>query len=50
MDHDDTTGQYSDTERQLQRLIVPTPAGYDPNKRIDVIHEPNHDLLRVPNE
>jgi len=46
MDYDETTPQYSDTEGHLQRLVMPTPAGYDTSKRIDVIHEPNLDLLR----
>ncbi|MCW2811485.1 MAG: hypothetical protein JWP61_1943 [Friedmanniella sp.] len=45
MDHDDTTPQQSVTERQLRRLVVPAPAAYDPSKRIDVIHEPDLDLL-----
>ena len=37
--------QESVTERQLRRLLVPAPAGYEPSKRIDVIHEPDLDLL-----
>ena len=45
MDQDDTTPQQSVTERQLQRLVVLAPAAYDPSKRIDVIHEPDLDLL-----
>jgi hypothetical protein len=50
MNHDDTTGQHptaqlSVTERQLRRLVVPEPAAYAPNKRLDVIHEPDLDLL-----
>lgn len=45
MDHDDTTPRQSVTERQLRRLVVPAPAAYDPSKRIDVIHEPDLDLL-----
>ena len=45
MDHDDTTPHQSVTERQLRRLVVPAPAAYDPSKRIDVIHEPDLDLL-----
>ena len=46
-EHDDTTvpKQQSVTERQLRRLVVPAPAAYDPSKRIDVIHEPDLDLL-----
>lgn len=50
MDNDDTTPQQSVTERQLRRLVVPAPAAYDPSKRIDVIHEPDLDLLWGPNE
>ena len=49
-EQDNTATQYSVTERQLQRLVVPAPAAYDPSKRIDVIHEPNVNLLRGPNE
>ncbi len=45
MDHDDTTPHQSVTERHLRRLVVPAPAAYDPSKRIDVIHEPDLDLL-----
>jgi len=45
MNHDDSTPQQSVTERQLRRLVVPAPAAYDPRKRIDVIHEPDLDLL-----
>jgi hypothetical protein len=45
MDHDDTTPTQSVNERQLRRLVVPAPAAYDPSKRIDVIHEPDLDLL-----
>jgi hypothetical protein len=48
MDHDDTTSTQSVTERQLRRLVVPAPAAYDPSKRIDVIHEPDLDLLWGP--
>ena len=50
MDHDDTTPHQSVTERQLRRMVVRAPAAYDPSKRIDVIHEPDLDLLRGPNE
>ena len=50
MEHDDTTPTQSVTERQLRRMVVPPPAAYDPSKRIDVIHEPNVNLLRGPNE
>jgi len=45
MEHHDTTPPQSVTERQLRRLVVPAPAAYDPSKRIDVIHEPDLDLL-----
>ena len=45
MDHDDTIPTQSVTERQLRRLVVPAPAAYDPSRRIDVIHEPDLDLL-----
>jgi hypothetical protein len=44
MDEQDSTAQ-STTERQLRRLIVPAPAAYDPSRRIDVIHDPDSDLL-----
>jgi hypothetical protein len=49
-EQDKTARQQSVTERQLRRLFVPAPAAYDPSKRIDVIHEPDLDLLRCPNE
>ena len=51
-EHDDTTApqQQSVIERQLRRLVVPAPAAYDPSRRIDVIHEPDLDLLWGPNE
>ena len=48
MNHDDTdpiARQHSATERQLRRLVVPEPAAYAPDKRLDVIHEPDLDLL-----
>ena len=46
MNHDDDTPtEHSATERQLRRLVVPEPAAYDPSKRLDVIHEPDLDLL-----
>jgi hypothetical protein len=44
-EQDNTTTQQSVTERQLRRLVVPAPAAYDPGRRIDVIHEPDLDLL-----
>lgn len=46
MNHDDdTTVQHSTTERQLRRLVVPETAAYAADKRLDVIHEPDLDLL-----
>lgn len=49
MNHDDTDPiddvQPSATERQLRRLVGPEPGAYAPNKRLDVIHEPDVDLL-----
>lgn len=49
MNHDDTDpideAQPSVTERQLRRLVVPEPAAYASDKRLDVIHEPDLDLL-----
>jgi hypothetical protein len=48
MNHDDTDPidrpQYSAIERHMRRFVVPEPAAYDPNKRLDVIHEPGLDL------
>ena len=43
--HHDTPVQPSATERQLRRLVVPEPAAYAAAKRLDVIHEPDLDLL-----
>ncbi|MDP3968070.1 MAG: hypothetical protein Q8Q02_07290 [Nocardioides sp.] len=37
--------QPSATERQLRRLVVPEPAAYAPDKRLDVIHDPDLKLL-----
>ena len=37
--------QPSATERQLRRLVVPEPAAYAPDKRLDVIHDPDLELL-----
>lgn len=45
MDEQDSIAQHSATERQLRRLIVPAPAAYDPGRRIDVIHDPDPDLM-----
>ena len=49
MNYDETgpidQAQPSATERQLRRLVVPEPAAYAADKRLDVIHEPDLDLL-----
>lgn len=52
MNYDDTdlidqidATQLSATERQLRRLVVPEPTAYAPDKRLDVIHDPDLDLL-----
>jgi hypothetical protein len=45
MNHDGTPAQHSATERQLRRLVVPEPAAHAPKKRLDVIHQPDLDLL-----
>lgn len=45
-EQDNTTTPPSATERQLRRLVVPAPVAYDPHRRIDVIHDPDVDLLR----
>ncbi|HRI95997.1 MAG TPA: hypothetical protein PLZ93_10310 [Nocardioides sp.] len=42
---DDNTWQHSATERHLRRLVVPEPADYAAEKRLDVIHESNLNLL-----
>lgn len=47
---DDTPVQHSATERQLRSLVVPEPAAYATDKRLDVIHEPDLDLLWGSNE
>ena len=49
-EQDNTATQQSVTERQLRRLVMPAPAAYDPSRRIDVIHEPDLDLLWGPDE
>jgi hypothetical protein len=41
----DAAAQPSATERQLRRLVVPGPAAYAPDKRLDVIHDPDLELL-----
>lgn len=43
--HHDTPVQPSATERQLRRLVVPEPAAYAADNRLDVIHEPDLELL-----
>ncbi|MEZ0579124.1 hypothetical protein [Nocardioides sp. MH1] len=51
MNHDDATSvQLSATERQLRRLVVPEPAAYARDTRLDIIHEPALDLLGVSND
>ncbi len=45
MNHDDTPVQHSTTERRLLRLVLTEPAASAPDKRLDVIHEPDLDLL-----
>lgn len=35
----------SPTERQLRRLMVPRPAAYVANERLDVIHDPDIEQL-----
>ena len=49
MNHDDTDPidqpEHSATERHMRRLMVPEPAAYAPNKRLDVIHDPDLALL-----
>ena len=45
MNHDGTPAQHSATERQLRRLVVPEPAAHAPKKRLDIIHQPDLDLL-----
>jgi hypothetical protein len=49
MTYDDTApidqAQSSATERQLRRLMVPEPAAYAPDKRLDIIHDPDLELL-----
>ena len=49
MNYDDTDpiddAQPSPSGRQLRRLVVPEPEAYAPDKRLDVIHEPDLDLL-----
>ncbi|MDP3890110.1 hypothetical protein [Nocardioides sp.] len=43
---DDTPVQHSATERQLRCSVVPELAAYAPDKRLEVIYEPDLDLLR----
>lgn len=44
-DEDDTPVQYSATERQVRRLVVPEPAAYAHDKRLDLMRQPDLDLL-----
>lgn len=44
-EHNGTTPEQSVTERQMSRLVVPAPAGYDSSGRIDVLHEPDLHVL-----
>lgn len=46
-DHTDPIDQAqpSATERQLRGLVVPEPAAYAPDMRLDVIHDPDLELL-----
>ena len=45
MDEQDDITQHSAPGRQLRRLNVPAPAAYATGRRIDVIHDPDPDLL-----
>ncbi|MEU4418746.1 hypothetical protein [Nocardia salmonicida] len=49
MNYDDTDpidqSQPSVTERHLRRLVVPDPGAYAPGTRIDVVHDPDLELL-----
>ena len=45
INHADVAAQPSVTERQLRRLVVPKPAAYAGDKRLDVIHDPDLELL-----
>lgn len=40
--HTDSHGSASAAERRLQRLVMPAPASYDPGRRIDWVHDPDH--------
>ena len=44
-EQDNTATQQSVTEHQLRRLVVPALAAYDPSRRIDVIHEPDLEVV-----
>ncbi len=35
----------SPTERQMRRLMVPRPAAYVANERLDVVHDPDLEQL-----
>jgi hypothetical protein len=49
-EQDNTVTQHSATERQLRHLVVPAPGAYEPSRRIEVVHNPDLDLLWGPNE
>lgn len=49
-EQDNTVTPHSATEGQLRRLVVPAAAAYDPSRRIEVVHNPDLDLLWGPNE
>lgn len=49
-EQDNTATQQSATERRLRRVVVPAPAAYNPIRRIDVVHNPDLDLLWGANE
>lgn len=40
--HTDSRGSASAAEWRLQRLVVPAPASYDPSRRADWAHDPDH--------
>ena len=49
-EQDNTATQQSATERHMRRMVAPAPAGYDPIRRIDFVHNPDLDLLWGENE
>lgn len=48
MEYDDSTPQQSVSEGQLQRRAETASVTHEPGKRIDVIHNPDFDLLGGP--